>query len=131
MSDKELDQTPERRFIEAYSDMVMAVWRDDAEAARLESDPRAYAVAAGLAVADGAEVVLDRSQPSEVLTQEQVLADWNATPGRHVLHVPGTPLIDLSELTEDELDLVAAGRNAAAAPGNNNNNHNNVIVLIV
>jgi hypothetical protein len=120
----EPDLTPQGRFIEAYSDMVMAVWRDDAEAARLERDPAGYALAIGLPVAEGAVVVVDRSQPSEALTQDEVLADWNRTPGRHILHVPATPIIDLSELTEDELDLVAAGVKSTK-PGTTNNNNNN------
>jgi hypothetical protein len=39
----------------------------------------------------------------------EVAAGWTATPGVHILYVPATPVIDLDELDEADLDAIAAG----------------------
>jgi hypothetical protein len=109
------------RFIRQYSELMSGVWVSDDELAKLQSNPTQYAIDKGLPVEPGARVVLDRSQPADGLFQrQQIIADWTATKGTHILHVPATPLVDPSELSESELDAVAAG-----------NNNNNVIALIL
>ncbi|MEV0004755.1 hypothetical protein AB0H28_21085 [Micromonospora sp. NPDC050980] len=114
------------RFVTKYSELVTVVWRSDEELQRLLADPTGYATAAGLPVAPGATVEVDRAQPATLYTKEQIVADWSGTPGRHVLHVPEVPLVDLNELTEAELETVAGG---VAAPADNNVNI--IAVLIV
>ncbi|KWV32764.1 hypothetical protein [Micromonospora rifamycinica] len=97
------------RFITKYSQLVTAVWRSDEELRQLLADPTGYATAAGLPVSPGAVVVVDRTQPTALYTKDEIVADWTATAGRHVLHVPEVPLVDLNELTESELESVAGG----------------------
>ncbi|MEU1884783.1 hypothetical protein AB0M91_17250 [Micromonospora rifamycinica] len=114
------------RFVTKYSELVTAVWRSDEELQRLLADPTGYATAAGLPVSPGATVEVDRAQPTTLYTKDEIVADWSGTPGRHVLHVPEVPLVDLNELTEAELETVAGGVQAPA-----DNNVNIVAVLIL
>ncbi|RKN47595.1 hypothetical protein [Micromonospora endolithica] len=114
------------RFVTKYSELVTVVWRSDEELQRLLADPTGYATAAGLPVAPGAVVEVDRAQPETLYTKDQIVADWSGTPGRHVLHVPEVPLVDLNELSEAELESIAGGVAPAA-----DNNVNIVAVLIL
>jgi hypothetical protein len=100
-------------FCTRYTALMVSAWHDEAIERRLLADPRAEAVAAGLPVHPGAAVVLDRSQPEGLFTKAGLLQDWNDTTGRHVLHVPAAPLIDLNELDEQELELLAGGSSEA------------------
>ena len=100
-------------FLSKYTANMGKVWQDEAEEQKLLADPRQYAIEAGLPVAHGAEVVLDRGQTDGLFPASQLVADWTATPGRHLLHVPNAPLVDISELDEKELETVSGG---AAAP---------------
>jgi hypothetical protein len=105
------DQVPnaEAEFLTKYTGMMVSVWRDENEERKLLADPKQYAIESGLPVAEGDSVRLDRSQVDGLFTKEQLLDDWNGTAGEHVLHVPAAPLIDLSELDERELEMVAGG----------------------
>lgn len=98
-------------FDQKYSALLIAVWRDDAQLAELLADPTAYAVRAGLPVGPDATVTVDRTQPDGLLTRTEIVSAWNGTPGHHVLRVPEQPLGSLEELTDAELDAVAAGSN--------------------
>lgn len=102
------------QFVLSYSQLVSAVWRDDAELARLLADPTGYATEVGLPVSPDAVVQVDRTQPDGMFTKDQIITAWTRTPGVHVLHVPEIPLIDLDELSEAELDAVSAGKAAEA-----------------
>ncbi|GIE91018.1 hypothetical protein [Actinoplanes regularis] len=106
-----MSETPDANddFIARYTTLMLAVWNDAETERRLVADPRAEALTAGLPVQPNAAVVLDRSQPDGVFSRETLVADWTADPGRHVLHVPAAPMIDLDELDERQLDLIAAG----------------------
>ncbi|GAA2514237.1 hypothetical protein GCM10010435_59720 [Winogradskya consettensis] len=95
-------------FTRKYVDLLVKVWRDDAEQAQLLADPTAYAIAAGLPVAPGDTVALDRSELEHLPTRADVLSQWNESASTHILIVPATPLIDTAELSEAELDLAAA-----------------------
>jgi len=104
-------------FTRKYVDLLVKVWRDEDEHRRIVADPTSYAIEAGLPVAPGDVVVLDRSQLEHLPTREAVMAKWNESATTHVLIVPETPLIDTAELSEAELDL-------AAAMADNNTNTN-------
>jgi hypothetical protein len=95
-------------FTRKYVDLLVNVWRDEAEQRRIVADPTAYAIEAGLPVAPGDVVVLDRSDLEHLPTKDDVMAKWNEGATTHVLLVPQTPLIDTAELSEAELDLAAA-----------------------
>ncbi|GIF44940.1 hypothetical protein [Actinoplanes xinjiangensis] len=102
-------------FDRAYQSLLAKVWGDEAALAALLADPKRFAVEAGLPVDPAATVTVDRTQPEELLTRTEILQAFNGTPGTHVLRVPEHAPIDLSELTDDDLELIAAG-------GNNNIN---------
>jgi hypothetical protein len=99
------------RFIRDYSMLLASVWSSDEELAKLLADPTRYATDKGLPVAEGATVEVLRTPGDTMPRKDEVARSWTGTPGRHVLHLPETPPIDLGELTEAELDSVAAGDN--------------------
>jgi hypothetical protein len=96
-------------FFAKYTGLMVSVWQDESVERELLANPTARAAASGLPVADGSVVVVDRTQPESLFTKEELLADWNGTPGRHILHIPASALIERNELDERELDAVAAG----------------------
>lgn len=100
---------PQESFIRTYSTLLLAVWRDRDERARLLADPTRYAAEAGLPVAPGARVEVDTGPQQTPLAGQDILAAWNGTPGLHVLRVPAAPAPDRGELTDQQLRSVAAG----------------------
>jgi hypothetical protein len=96
-------------FIKNYSTLLTGVWANEAEAAKLAADPTAYAKEKGLPVAPGAQVRVDRTPHEGLFRKDEVIASWTATPGVHTLLVPATPIVDLNELQDAELDAVSAG----------------------
>jgi hypothetical protein len=98
-------------FIRNYSNLLTGVWASEAEAAKLAADPTAYAREKGLPVEAGAQVRIDTTAHDGLFRKDEVVADWTATPGVHILHVPATPVVDLDELQDADLDAVTAGVN--------------------
>ncbi|HEX8093540.1 hypothetical protein [Jatrophihabitans sp.] len=98
-------------FVRTYSQVMTDVWTNEEEERRVVADPTGYAIEKGLPVAPGSTVRLDRSQPATLFTRDEIVEAWTKTPGMHVLHIPATPLVDVNELTEAELDAVGAGTN--------------------
>jgi hypothetical protein len=96
-------------FIRNYSLLLAAVWGNEAEAAKLAGDPTAYASSKGLPVDPGAVVRVDRTPHEGLFRKDEVIADWTATPGVHVLHAPAAPVVDLGDLDDADLDAVNAG----------------------
>jgi hypothetical protein len=94
-------------FIEKYSMLLLSAWRDEASMASILADPTTAAQNFGLPVDAGAVVKADRTQPENPYTKAETIRDWTATPGVHVLHLPEQPMVDVSELTEAELESVA------------------------
>lgn len=107
-------------FAGSYSAVLIAAWTNEAEAARLAADPTAFAKERGLPVAQGSVVRVDDTPHEGMFTLDEVVSGWTATPGVHVLYVPATPVIDLDELEEADLEAIAAGTN-----------NNNIILLIL
>ena len=98
-----------KEFLDKYLQVMGSAWRSESEEARLVADPTAYATAKGLPVTQGSVVKLDRTQPAGLFTGDQLVQDWTATPGVHILHVPAEELISEADLTEGELETVAGG----------------------
>jgi hypothetical protein len=96
-------------FVTAYLNLMGDVWHSQEEEARLVQDPTAYASEKGLPVASGATVRLDRTQPEGLISAEEVIRDWTATPGVHILHVPAEEIVNAGQLTEAELEMIGAG----------------------
>lgn len=98
-----------KEFLDKYLQVMGNAWRSESEEAALVADPTAYATAKGLPVEQGSVVQLDRTQPVTLFTGDQLISDWNATPGVHILHIPADELISEADLTEGELETVAGG----------------------
>ncbi|WP_322754150.1 hypothetical protein [Frankia sp. Cas3] len=78
----------EELFVEKYTELLLAAWRDDAALGRILTNPAAAAAEFGLPVDAGATVRVDRSQPENLYTKDEVVRDWTATAGVHILHIP-------------------------------------------
>jgi hypothetical protein len=100
-----------KEFLDTYLQVMGSAWHTEGEEAKLVANPTAYASAKGLPVEQGSVVTLDRTQPASLFTADQLIADWTATPGQHILHVPAEELISEADLTEDELETVSGGAN--------------------
>lgn len=98
-----------QEFLDTYLQAMGSAWRSEAEEAKLVADPTAYAVEKGLPVEPGTVVKLDRTQPESLFTIEQLVRDWTAKPGEHILHVPAEELITEADLTDAELETVSGG----------------------
>jgi hypothetical protein len=98
-----------KEFLDSYVLLMGGVWRDKDEEASLLADPTAYAIEKGLPVDSGARVELDRRQPDGLFRSDQLVQDWTATPGVHILHIPAEELISESELTDSDLEMVSGG----------------------
>jgi len=98
-------------FLRDYSSLLTSVWGSQEELDRLMADPTGYATSKGLPVAAGATVQIDRTPHEGLLHKSEIVASWTATPGVHILRVPPSAPIEVSELTDAELDTVAAGAN--------------------
>jgi hypothetical protein len=99
-------------FVNSYTRLLITAWSSEEFAARLAADPRAAIAEVGLSVPDGAEVVVERELPPAAegsLDGQVSLWEDGQITGRFELHVPQTPQIDTSELTEADLDTIAAG----------------------
>jgi hypothetical protein len=105
------EETDFSEFDRAYQGLLAKVWGDEAALAALLADPKQFAVEAGLPIDPAATVTVDRSQPEDLLTRTEILQAFHGTPGTHVLRVPEHAPIDLSELTDEDLELIAAGIN--------------------
>jgi hypothetical protein len=103
---KESTMTDSKQFLKDYNALILGVWQDTGEEAKLIADPTGYAKQSGLPVEDGKTVVLDRSQPNGMLVGSKLIEGWNGE-GQHVLYVPAAPLVNFDELSEDELESVA------------------------
>jgi hypothetical protein len=103
---KESNMTDTKQFLKDYNALILGVWQDTGEEAKLIADPTGYAKQSGLPVEDGKTVVLDRTQPDGMLVGSKLIEGWNGE-GQHVLHVPAAPLVNFDELSEDELESVS------------------------
>jgi hypothetical protein len=98
-----------QEFIDGYTSLLISSWTSEEERAQLLADPAAYAAGKGLPVEPGAVVRVDETAHDGLFTQEEVASAWSGTPGVHTLLVPATPLVDLDELDEADLEAIAAG----------------------
>jgi hypothetical protein len=98
--------TDTKQFLKDYQALILGVWQNTGEEAKLVADPTGYAKLSGLPVEAGKTVVLDRSQPEGMLVGSQLIQAWNAE-GQHTLYVPAAPLINFDELSEEELEAVS------------------------
>ena len=109
-----------QEFLDNYLQAMGSAWHIPGEEAKLLANPTSYAIEKGLPVEQGALVKIDRTVPESLFTVDQLVQDWTATPGEHILHIPAEELIAEADLTDAELELVAGG--VAGGPNNVNVN---------
>ncbi len=98
-----------QEFLDSYLQAMGSAWHIPGEEAKLLANPTAYAIEKGLPVESGALVKIDRTVPESLFSVDQLVQDWTATPGEHILHIPAEELITETDLTDAELELVAGG----------------------
>jgi hypothetical protein len=100
-------------FVNAYTRILINAWSSEEFAGRLDSDPKAALRENGLAIPADAEVVLVRQfpegQPEGDLDVQIALWERGLESKVYELHIPETPQVDTAELTEGDLDSIAAG----------------------
>lgn len=100
-------------FVNAYTRALITAWSDEEFARRLDADPKSTLRESGLDIPAGAEVVLVRVIPEghqEGNLDEQIaLWERGLETNLYELHIPQTPQIDTAELSEGDLDAIAAG----------------------
>ncbi len=100
-------------FVNAYTRVLITAWSSEEFARKLETSPREALAESGLELPANAEVVLVRSIPEERdqgnLDKQVGLYEQGLSSGRFEFHIPETPQVDVAELSEGDLDGVAAG----------------------
>jgi hypothetical protein len=94
-------------FVNAYTRVLVTAWSNEEYARRLDTTPHEALVEAGLTLPDDAEIpegTRDGGLDLQVELYEQGLSS-----NRFELHVPDSPHIDTTELSDGDLDGVAAG----------------------
>jgi hypothetical protein len=109
----ELDMTlsDEERadFIGGYTRALINAWTTEEFAAKLDVDPKAALVEAGIVIPDNAEVRIDRGLAGPSADNQQGSLDEGRTTGVYRFSIPADPQIDTNELSEEDLAGMAAG----------------------
>ena len=100
-------------FVNAYTRVLITAWSSEEFAQRLDADPKATLREYGLDIPADAEVVLVRTIPEGhhegSLDVQIALWERGLETNVYELHIPETPQVDTAELTEGDLDSIAAG----------------------
>lgn len=104
--------TQEReQFVRAWGTVLMQSWEDDDYKARLNADPKAVLTEAGLDIPDGATVTLE-APPAEAgpdLDRQIEMFAAGRDSGSYTFYIQESNQLRTQEITEQELDSVAAG----------------------
>lgn len=106
-----LSTSEREQFVRTWGSVLMKSWEDDDFKARLHADPRAVLTEAGLDIQDGATVVLE-APPAEAgpdLDRQIDLYAAGRDSGSYLFYVQDTNELRTQEITESELEGVAAG----------------------
>jgi hypothetical protein len=105
-----MDATARAKFVRSYTKVLTGAWADEDFAARLHHDPRDVLEENGFAVPANASIEIRRTIDGEGDLDKQVeLWENGASSGTYVLYVPDVPQIEMSELSDAQLDAVAGG----------------------
>jgi hypothetical protein len=100
-------------FVNAYTRVLVTAWSNEDYAQKLNTNPREALAEAGLNVPADAEIVLVRTIPEGTrdggLDLQVELYEQGLSTNRFELHIPETPQVDTSELSEGDLEGIAAG----------------------
>ncbi len=110
-----MSMNPQERaeFVNAYTRLLITTWSSDEFAAKVDTDAAGALRECGLELPAGATVELVRIIPEgehEGSLDVQIEAwERGQATNHYTLHVPDTPQVDMAELTEGDLDAIAAG----------------------
>jgi hypothetical protein len=110
-----MSMSPQERaeFVNAYTRVLITAWSDERFSAKLGQDPVNALRECGIELPAGATLDLVRTVPDgqdEGSLDVQIEAwEHGRATGHYSLHVPYTPQLDTVELTEGDLDSIAAG----------------------
>jgi len=100
-------------FVNAYTRVLITAWSSEEFASKLSTNTREALAEGGLELPGNAEIVLIRSIPSSTqdgnLDKQVDLYERGLQTGHFEFHIPETPQVDVAELSEGDLDGVAAG----------------------
>jgi hypothetical protein len=108
-----MDAQERSEFVDAYTRVLITTWSNEEFAARLDQDLRGALAECGLvlpadAIAERVRDVPD-VQPEGGLDVQIDAWERGFETGHFYLHIPDAPDLDISELTEGELEAIAAG----------------------
>ncbi|WP_336209443.1 hypothetical protein [Nonomuraea sp. LPB2021202275-12-8] len=108
-----MDARERAEFVNAYTRLLITAWTSEEFKARLESDTRSALAEVGLELPADAQVRLVHvtPQPGAEASVDNQVALWEQgqDTGIYELHFTDTPQIDVSELSEGDLEQIAAG----------------------
>lgn len=106
-----LSTSEREQFVRTWGSVLMQSWEDDDFKARLNSDPKAVLVEAGMDLQDDATVTLE-TPPADAgpdLDRQIDLYAAGRDSGRYVFYVQESNELRTQEITESELEGVSAG----------------------
>ncbi len=109
-----LSQYERAEFVNSYTAVLIQAWSNEDYAARLEYNPQAALAEAGLELPRGATICISRDMP-DVVNRDGVegqvdLYEAGLVTGYFEFKVPVVPMVSTSELSDADLDSVAAGQ---------------------
>jgi len=108
-----MTQQERAEFVNAYTRVLITAWSSAEFADRLVADPKAALRECGIELPASATIALVRQIPEGHhegnLDVQVALWERGIETGSYELHVPETPQVDTAELSEGDLDSIAAG----------------------
>jgi hypothetical protein len=105
-----MDPRDRTAFVRSYTKVLTAAWSDDEYATRLEVDSRGALAEHGLETPEAATVRIVRNVGGEPDLDAQVeLWERGTETGEYELRVPGSPQMEMRELSEADLQSIARG----------------------
>lgn len=96
-------------FVRGYTKVLTNAWSDDAFMDRLKADPKDVLKEFGLDTGSGKVELITEIHGEGNLDQQLELWNKGADSGVYTIYVPTVPQVDTQELSEADLDAVAAG----------------------
>lgn len=108
-----MTQQERAEFVNAYTRVLITAWSSGDFADRLVTDTKVALRECGIEVPAAATINLVRQIPEGhhegSLDVQVALWERGIETGNYELHVPETPQVDTAELSESDLDSIAAG----------------------